>query len=301
MQTISLNLWFDKEAGEAAQFYTSAFENAKVLESMFYTEAGFEIHKMKAGTVLTREFEIEGQKFMALNGGPLFKFTPAISLLVRCSNRGEVDALWDRLSSGGTALMPLDAYPFSERYGWVQDRYGLSWQVMLVGDRREQKIVPMLMFVGEQCGRAEEAMRLYASVFQNSQVGDVVRYGKDEGPDREGTIKYAGFTLDGQEFAAMDSGYPHNFGFNEAVSLVVECTTQEEIDYYWEKLSEGGDPEAQQCGWLKDRFGVSWQVVPTVLGGMLRDQDRKKVERVTNAFLKMKKFDIAALEQAYRG
>ena len=131
-------------------------------------------------------------------------------------------------------------------------------------------------------------------------VGDILRYGKGEEPDKEGTIKHAAFTLEGQEFAAMDSAHEHNFTFNEAISFMVECETQEEIDYYWEKLTADGGQESM-CGWLKDRFGVSWQVTPTVLGEMLQDPDQKKVERVTNAFLKMKKFDIEGTEEGYKG
>jgi predicted 3-demethylubiquinone-9 3-methyltransferase (glyoxalase superfamily) len=142
-------------------------------------------------------------------------------------------------------------------------------------------------------------MNFYASVFHNARVGDIDRYGKGEGPDREGTVKHGAFTLEGQEFAAMDSALEHNFTFNEAVSFLVGCETQEEIDYYWERLS--AVPESEQCGWLKDRYGLSWQISPNVLGAMLLDQDKAKVERVTNAFLKMKRFDIERLKQAFEG
>ena len=196
--------------------------------------------------------------------------------------------------------MELGEYPFSERYGWVQDRYGLSWQVMFMGGHKiKQKITPTLMFVGKQYGKAEEAINFYASVFHNAKVGDILRYSKGEEPDREGTIKHAAFMLEGQEFAAMDSAHVHNFAFNEAISFMVHCETQEEIDYYWGKLS--ADPKAEQCGWLKDKYGVSWQIVPTVMDEMLKDKDEEKLARVTEAFLKMKKFDIEVLLKAYRG
>jgi predicted 3-demethylubiquinone-9 3-methyltransferase (glyoxalase superfamily) len=151
------------------------------------------------------------------------------------------------------------------------------------------------------CGKAEEAINFYGSIFHNAKVGDTIRYGKGEGPDKEGTIKHAAFTLEGQEFGAMDSAHEPSFTFNEAISFLVHCETQDNIDYYWDKLSKGGDPKAQQCGWLKDRFGVSWQVAPTVLDKMLQDPDKAKVERVTKAFLKMKKFDPTALRRAYEG
>jgi len=195
--------------------------------------------------------------------------------------------------------MELGEYPWSEKYGWCSDRYGLSWQVIFVGESEiQQKITPALMFVGDVCGKAEEAVNFYASVFRNAKANVLARYGKGEEPDKEGTVKYAAFTLEGQEFGAMDSAHKHNFSFNEAISFVVNCETQEEIDYYWKKLS--AVPEAEQCGWLKDQYGLSWQIVPTVLVEMLQDKDKKKVARVTEAFLKMKKFDIKTLEQAYK-
>ena len=293
MQKITPFLWFDKEAGEAAKFYTSIFKDSRVKNTTT-------LHDTPSGTVEIVAIELLGQEFSLMSAGPLFKFTPAVSFLVGFNTKEEVDALWRKLSVQGTALMELGEYPFSEKYGWVQDRYGLSWQVMFMGERQiKQKITPTLMFVGEVCGKAEEAINFYASVFHNARVGDILRYGKGETPDKEGTIKHAAFTLEGQEFAAMDSARVHNFTFNEAISFMVHCDTQEEIDYYWGKLS--ADPKAEQCGWLKDKCGLSWQIVPTVMNEMLKDKDKKKMARVTEAFLKMKKFDIEDLKKAYKG
>ena len=154
-----------------------------------------------------------------------------------------------------------------------------------------------MMFVGEQCGNAEEAIRFYTSVFKDSKVGDILRYSEDATPDKPGTIQHVEFTLEKQGFAAMDSAYEHGFMFNEAISFIVNCKTQEEIDYYWDKLS--AVPEAEQCGWLKDKYGVSWQIVPTTMNEMMQNKDPKKMEQVTEAFLKMKKFNIAELTKAY--
>ena len=293
MQKITPFLWFDKEAGEAARFYTSVFKDSKIKDSTT-------LQNTPSGTVEIVTIELSGQGFRLMSAGPLFKFTPAISFLVACKTKKEVDALWDKLSENGTALMELGEYPFSEKYGWVQDKYGLSWQVMFMGSREiTQKIIPTLLFVGKQCGKAEEAINFHASVFDNAKVGAIDRYGKGEEPDKEGTVKHASFTLEGQEFAAMDSAHGHNFTFNEAISLEVGCETQEEVDYYWEKLS--ADPKAEQCGWLKDQYGLSWQIVPIILDEMLKDKDAKKVARVTEAFLRMKKFDIEGLKKAYKG
>jgi predicted 3-demethylubiquinone-9 3-methyltransferase (glyoxalase superfamily) len=302
MQKIIPNLWFDSEAEEAAKLYTSLFKNSRIGKTTRYGKAGFEIHHQPEGKLMTIEFELEGQPFVGLNAGPVFKFTPAVSFLVACKTKEEVQALWDKLSAGGTTLMELGEYPFSEKYGWAQDRYGLSWQVMAMGDREiTQKIIPNLMFVGAVCGKAEEAIRFYTSVFHKAKIGDILRYGKGEGPDEEGTIKHAAFVLEGQQFAAMDSAQPHKFIFNEAVSLLVRCADQGEIDYYWDRLTPGGDPQAQICGWLKDRFGVSWQVSPIALEEMLQDPDKEKVARVTEAFLKMKKLDVGELRKAFEG
>ena len=293
MQKITPHLWFDKEAKDAAKFYTSVFEDSKINNTTT-------IHNTPSGSADIVEIELLGQEFMLISAGPLFKFNPSISFLVACKTKNEVDALWVKLSEGGTALMELGEYPFSQRYGWVQDRYGLSWQVMFMGGRRTtQKITPTLMFVGKQSGKAEGAINFYASVFHNAKVGDILRYNKGEEPDKEGTIKHAAFALEGQEFAAMDSARVHNFTFNEAISLIVHCETQEEIDYYWGKLS--ADPKAEQCGWLKDTYGVSWQIVPTIMDEMLRDRDKERLARVTEAFLKMKKFDIDVLVKVYKG
>jgi predicted 3-demethylubiquinone-9 3-methyltransferase (glyoxalase superfamily) len=290
---ITPHLWFDTEAVEAAEFYSSTFPNSRVTDVST-------LHDTPSGDADVVSFELFGQTFMAISAGPLFKFTPAVSFLVQCRRTEDVDELWEKLAEGGAALMPLDSYPFSERYGWTEDRYGLSWQLMYAGDEGiQRRITPTLMFVGEVCGRAEEAVNFYTSVFPDSKVGHVLRYAKGEAPDKEGTIKHVGFTLAGQEFAAMDSARDHGFGFNEAVSFMVGCDTQDEIDYYWDSLS--AMPDAEQCGWLKDRFGVSWQIVPSILGALLGGGTKEQTVRVTEAFPRMKKFDIAELKRAYEG
>jgi predicted 3-demethylubiquinone-9 3-methyltransferase (glyoxalase superfamily) len=274
-QKIIPNLWFDRQAEEAAGFYSSVFKNSRVGDITRAGKAGFEVHGLPEGTVMTVEFEVGGEKFIAINGGPLFKFTPAVSFLVGCDTREEVDYYWGELSQGGTAMMELGKYPHSERYGWIQDRYGLSWQVMYMGDRKmNQKITPTLMFAGPQWGKAETAIRLYVSIFHDSEVGDIMRYTKGMEPDKEGTIQHVSFKLEKQWFAAMDSARSPNSIFNEAVSLMVVCENQEEIDYFWKKLTAGGGQEGM-CGWLKDKFGFSWQVTPAVLAKMLRDPDKE--------------------------
>ena len=290
MQKINPFLWFDTQAEEAAAFYTSLFDNSGIVSTARYGDAG----PGPKGSVLTVTFQLEGQSFMALNGGPQFSFTPAISFFVTCTTENEVDALWRKLSKGGKILMELQKYPFSEKFGWVADRYGLTWQLNLAGS--EKKISPFLMFVGKQHGKTEEAITSYASVFKGSRIDQVERYGAGR-EEPEGTVMHARFSLAGQEFMAMDSSREHAFTFTPAVSFFVNCTTQEEVDELWEKLSQGG--KKGQCGWLEDRYGVSWQIVPTVLGELLGDPDPVRSKRVMEAMLKMTKLDIEGLQQAY--
>jgi predicted 3-demethylubiquinone-9 3-methyltransferase (glyoxalase superfamily) len=268
-------LWFDGQAKEAANFYTSAYDDSKITS---------ENH-------LVVMFELTGMKFMGLNGGPQFNINPSISFFVFCDNQKEVERKWNILSEGGNVLMALDKYPWSEMYGWCQDKFGVNWQLML--GQNEQKILPAFMFTQENSGRAEEAINFYASVFDDSEINMVSKYEKGE-HDVEGYIKHAQFTINGQRFVAMDSSGPHQFIFNEGLSIVVPCDTQEQIDYYWERLSEGG--QKSQCGWLRDKFGVSWQVVPALLGKLMNSPEKR--EKVMDVVMKSKKFDIAELENA---
>lgn len=291
MKPITPHLWFDKEAIEAAGFYTSVFSNSRIE----YTTT---IRGAPSGDCDIVSFELCGQPFMAISAGPYFKFNPSISFQVKCATKDEVDSLWHKLSSGGMALMELGQYPFSERFGWCNDKYGLSWQVMFVKDGPiEPTITTMLMFVGKKAGKAEEAIGFYTSVFPDATSDILMRYDQGEEPDRQGTVKYAVFSLLGTEFAAMDSAHEHGFDFDESISFMVNCSTQEEIDYYSTRLS--AVPESEQCGWIKDKYGVSWQIVPEGMGEMLQDKDEAKVARVTQAVLKMKKLDLEALQRAY--
>jgi predicted 3-demethylubiquinone-9 3-methyltransferase (glyoxalase superfamily) len=293
MQRITPHLWFDTQAKEAAELYTSLLDDSRISDVTTLRDT-------PSGDCDVVYFTLAGQPFQAISAGPEFKFTPALSLRIDCATPEEVDGFWHRLSDGGETLMPLDSYPFSDRYGWCNDRFGLSWQIMYnnSGDI-PQKIVPQFMFVGDVCGKAEEAIKLYTSVFPNSQTGDVMRYGAGADPDDVNSVQFAAFTLDGYHLAAMDSALEHNFSFNEAVSLIVSCEGQDEIDYYWERMS--AVPEAEQCGWLKDRFGVSWQIVPRKMDEMMRKADDETLQRVTQTFLPMKKLELAELEEAYAG
>jgi predicted 3-demethylubiquinone-9 3-methyltransferase (glyoxalase superfamily) len=272
-------LWFDGNAKAAADFYCSLFSNSKIT----------------ADTPMVVNFELAGQKFMGLNGGPMFKPNASISFTVICETDEETNELWKQLSADGMIMMPLDKYEWSERYGFLQDRFGVCWQIMK-GKYSDvnQKITPTLLFVGNSFGKAENAVKFYTEVFPQSSIDGILLYTKDEG-EAAGTVKHSQFILDKKVFMAMDGLGNHPFAFNEAISFVVDCETQEEIDFYWNKLTADGGQESQ-CGWLKDQFGISWQIVPTILGKLMSDAER--APRVMQAFMKMKKFDIAALLNA---
>ena len=299
-QRIVPHLWYDKEAAEAARFYASVFPESRVTSVNT-------IHDTPSGDAGQVSFEIWGQPFMAISGGPYFKLNPAVSFFVNFDPSREKDAaerldeVWDKLAEGGTALMPLGEYPFSKRYGWIQDKFGVSWQLILTNPAGEERpaIIPSLLFVGDQCGKAEEAMSFYLSVFKDSRQGLLTRYPAGSAPDQEGTIMFADFMLENLWFTVMDSAHNHQFSFNEAVSFMVSCDSQEEIDYYWDKLS--AVPEAEQCGWLKDAFGISWQIIPAEMNEMMTKGTPEQLARVTKAFLQMKKFELAELRKAYKG
>ncbi len=303
MPTITPHLWYDTEALEAAKLYTSLFPNSQITHTNTLNDT-------PSGDAQLIFFTLRGLSFAAVSAGPYFQFNPSISFMVHYDSAVDADATkhideaWAALSDGGQVLMPLDAYPFSAHYGWVADRYGLSWQLMLYDTDADQRqpVVASMLFTGDVCGKAEEASDFYLSVFSykhESERGVLNRYGDDAPPNHEGLVAYTDFKLADRWFAAMDSSFEHGFTFNEAVSLMVSCDTQEEIDYFWGKLS--AVPEAEQCGWLKDKYGVSWQIAPSILGELMGGGDAEQANRVTQAFLKMKKFDIAELQRAAAG
>ena len=285
MQKIIPHLWFDKKAVEAAKFYISIFDDSRI---NFITK----IYDTPSGDCDIVSFQIRGYEFRAISAGPLFKINPSISFHIKCKTIEEVDRIWEKLSEKGIVMMELGKYPFSKRYGWIKDKYGVSWQVIYEQRDFKQRITPMLMFVGDVCGKAEEALNFYTSVFPNSKLDIFARHTKGEEPDKERTVKYAQCILEGQEFVAMDSAHDHKFAFNEAISLIINCKDQKEIDYFWNKLS--AFPKSEQCGWIKDKYGVSWQIVPENMEELISKNPKKTIP----AMLKMKKISIADLKKA---
>ncbi len=271
-------LWFNGNAKAAAAFYCSIFNHSKIVSDN--------------GMVVM--FEIEGKKIMGLNGGAMFTINPSISFFVTCQNEQEIKNIWEKLLEGGTVMMPLDKYPWGEKYGSIKDSFGMTWQLILpTAITNNQKIMTSLLFVGAQFGRAEEAMNHYSSIFADASIDSLKLYDATN-TQTEGKVEYANFHIGQEKFVAMDGFGPHEFQFSEGLSLVVECDTQAEIDNYWDRLTEAGTES--QCGWLKDKFGVSWQIVPSVLSTLMGNKE--KATRVVQAFLKMKKFDIETLLKA---
>ena len=291
-------LWLDDQAEEAARFYTRTFGDGRVLATSHYPESADNPSGKPRGSVLTVEFEVLGRRFTALNGGPQFAINPSISFFVFSETIARTDALWAELAQAGKVLMPLDKYPWSERYGWVQDRFGVSWQVMTTQRAAEgSRIVPCLMFSGAQYGRAEEAMKAYTAVFPDSRVVQLERYGA--GLPAEGKVMHGRFVLAGQQLIAMDGHTAQRESFNEGLSLQVMCEDQAEIDHYWERLSAGGQPGV--CGWLRDAFGLSWQIVPQRIADWVASRDTQANDRAFQAIMRMRKVDIAALDAAFAG
>jgi predicted 3-demethylubiquinone-9 3-methyltransferase (glyoxalase superfamily) len=298
MSTITPHLWFDTQAKDAAEFYAGVFPDSSVTNVTTLRDT-------PSGDCDVVSFRVRGQDFMAISAGPLFTINPSISFLVNFDPSrdgdaaGSLDRVWAQLGDDGAVLMPLDAYPFSKRYGWVQDRYGVSWQLILTDPTGEPRpaIVPALMFVGDVSGNAEEATDFYLEVFGDTERGQLVRYPEGMAPEVPGTVMFSDLRVGDTWLAAMDSAREHDFVFNEAVSLIVRCADQAQIDRYWAMLS--AVPEAEQCGWLKDRYGLSWQITPADLDDMLSNGTPEQIARVTQAFLSMKKFDLAALRTAY--
>lgn len=284
-------LWFDGEAEDAAKFYTSVFSDSKILKKVPYN---VDTPSQKpVGSLMTISFEIEGQEFLGLNGGSYFTKNPSVSFIVGCSSEEEVDRLWEKLSPEGKILMPLEKYPFSDRYGWVEDRFGVSWQIILTkseGDERP-KIVPSLMFIHDNYGKAKEAIDFYLKTFRNSKMGNLFTFEKDEPVARKGDVIYSDLMIENQWVAIMENNYKHEFNFNEGISFIIMCDNDEEMDFYWDRLS--ARKEAEQCGWLKDKYGVSWQVATRELDELLEKKE------VMEEMLNMKKIDMKRLKEVY--
>jgi len=267
-------LWFDNNAKEAAEFYVNVFDNSKITSE----------------NPLVVEFELNGVRFMGLNGGGQFNPTSAVSYFVYCGgDHSKIESLFRKLSEGGMVLFPIDKYDWSEKYAWVQDKFGVNWQLDVDAINHPQKIVSALLFTNEKAMQVKEAATFYTSVFKDSKI--LMEY---PFPDGENLL-FTQFKLNNYLFNAMSGGAEkHKFDFSEGNSFVIECDTQEEIDHYWSAFASGG--KESMCGWVQDKYGVWWQVVPSILKELMNTPE--KAQKVTEAFMKMKKFDIETLRKS---
>ncbi len=272
-------LWFDGKAKEAAEFYIKNLPDVKILSQSH----------------IVTDIEISGHRFTLLDGGPIYKPNPSISFSYQIDTVDEIDRIWSAFIKDAVELMPLDKYPWSEKYGWLTDKFGISWQ-FIVGDFNQfgQKIIPALMFTQDKYGRAEEAIKFYSTIFKDAKVDGIFRYEADNAPEIPGKLAHSQIELNGQKFQLLESIQSNQFAFNEGVSLVIHCANQAEVDYYWDKLTDGG--EESMCGWLKDKFGVSWQVTPDILLEFMNDPSR--AEKAMKAFMSMRKLIIKDIVEA---
>lgn len=275
--TIYPCIWCNNNAKEVADFYCSVFPETSIVEE----------------NPIVVLLEMHGQNLMLVNGGDIFKPNPSISLMYLTMSESEVENIWVQLAKDGNAMMALDKYPFSPKYGWIEDKYGVSWQLYTASDENHivQKVVPTLMFTGLQNGNAEKAAEFYTSLFPNSEIRGILRYSGNEN-ETEDNVQHGEFKILDYLVMMMDSSLEHKFQFSEGVSLVVNCDNQKEIDKYWNGLISNGGEESQ-CGWLKDRFGVSWQIVPREIGRWMYQSPK-----VAEVLFKMKKLDFNILKDA---
>ena len=276
-------LLYSGDAKQSAEFYCKVFSGKMTAENQFVVDV-----------------EILGQKMMLLNG-PNFEKNASISFMILCETEDEVQKYWDQLSENGKVLMELGEYPWSKKYAWVCDQFGVTWQIYLGENQGSQKIVPNLMFIHENNGKAQKAMELYTSIFPNSKIGSALKYGEGIGNETHEVpenIQHAHFEINNYSFFCMDNSYDHQFDFNEGISIVVMTENQEETDHYWNSLTANGGKESF-CSWLKDPFGISWQIVPKILIKLMNDPDKDKGKKVMDAMMKMKKIIISDIEKAY--
>lgn len=271
-QKITPCFWFNGNALEAAEMYGSIFPDTRIVgQSPFVVE-----------------INMSGHNFILLNGGPRHQPNASVSLYYISESEIEFSRIWDSLSQGGHVLIPVENRPGIEKYGWVNDKFGVSWQLALGNmSGKEQKIKSCFSFSGKRYGSALAAMKYYTSIFTSSAI-DEIQYESD----KTDIVSHAHFTLAGQKFIAMDVNLQAEF--NEGVSHTINCSTQDEIDHYWHHLTSEGFED--MCGWVKDKYGVSWQVIPDILGTIMQDPER--AGKAAEAFMKMRKLNIQEIEQA---
>ncbi|MCK3770694.1 VOC family protein [Microbacterium aerolatum] len=278
-QKIVPNIWFDRNAEEAGEFYAGILPGTTSKVVARYPDEVADRQEEFAGKPLTVDVDVDGYQLTLINAGSEFRPNPSVSFMLifdpvrfgddREAARASMDAVWAGLADGGTVRMELDTYPFSPRYGWVEDRYGVNWQLVLTNPEGETRpfLIPQLMFTEDVDGKAREAAEFYTSVFPDAEVGYVAVHPPQASHAQPGTVMFGEFRLADQWFSMMDGGSDHSFTFDCGVSLEVRVADQQELDHYWDALT--AVPDAEVCGWLADKYGLSWQIIPENMGELM--------------------------------
>jgi predicted 3-demethylubiquinone-9 3-methyltransferase (glyoxalase superfamily) len=271
--SISPCIWYLDSAIQAFQLYTTCVPNSKLINS----------------SNIVVQAKIAGVDVMGINGGSHFSPNASVSYMLVLEKQAEVDEIWDLLQVEGKILMPLSSYPWSAYYGWVEDKYGVHWQLYLgqLSDVNHQALVPTLMFSGSNRGNCKNAISFYQAVFSEFKLQGILHYSQENLSDY---VQHAQFVINGFTIMVMDSENDIDAPFTEGNSFVIQCDTQDEIDFYWNELTKNG--VESQCGWCKDPFGVSWQIIPRNMNELIR------TETAVAAMMQMKKIDIAKLQNA---
>ncbi|MDG3207085.1 VOC family protein [Streptococcus suis] len=287
MQPIIPHLWYDTEAKEAVAFYVDLFGG-----NVDWT---YTITDTPSGDSDLIQFQLGDMTLAAISAGPYFTLNESMSLMVNVADKDEVTRLYQALSEGGRILMPLGEYPFSPYYVWLEDRFGLSWQLSYAPDLdKPYQFDICLLFSQEQVGLAQPMLDYYKDKLPQASVGQLSYYGEGEAAVEAAKLNYAELLVAGQKMIVMDHGYGGVASFNEAFSFMVYVDSQEEAESWYEKVS--AVPEAGICGWAKDQFGISWQIVPRILMEAYDTANPEKVKAVNAAVMTMKRLDIAAIQ-----
>ncbi len=287
MQAIIPHLWYDTEAKEAAAFYVNIF-GGKI--DWTYT-----ITDTPSGDSDLIQFQLGDMTLAAISAGPYFKLNESMSLMVNVASKDEVTRLYQALSEGGRVLMPLGEYPFSPYYVWLEDRFGLSWQLSYAPDLdNSYQFDICLLFSQDQVGLAQPMLDYYKDKLPQASVGQLSYYGEGEAAVEAAKLNYAELLVAGQKMIVMDHGYGGEASFNEAFSLMVYVDSQDELNFYYDLLS--AVPEAEMCGWVKDQFGISWQIVPRILMEAYDTASPEQIKAVNAAVMTMKRLDIGTIQ-----
>lgn len=281
-------LWFPKNIHPILVYYKTIFPELISDPLEKYEET-------PSGSIEFANIKIYDRELLIMAADDTSKFNNSISMTIWCNNLERTKYIWEQLSSTGKVLMNADKYDWSEYYGWCNDKYGLSWQIMYYPDS-ENMVIPSITMSGANCGKAAEFIENLKPIFKDISINHISKYGKNENGDNPEHIAHCEFTVNNQKYIIMDSSNMHDQNFNESISFLILCKGQDEVDFYWDKIIANGG-EASQCAWCKDKFGISWQVVPEELNQATGNPDPVIAKYALESMLQMSKIIINDLYQ----